>query len=92
MVRAGLISILYWKTTLLAEENVKEGAILTLMGTDVERIVDSFRSLHEIWASIIEIAVALYLLQHQVYLACLVPAILSLGEPDLSQQCPIIGC
>ncbi|KAL1869218.1 hypothetical protein Plec18167_007884 [Paecilomyces lecythidis] len=79
MLRAGLISTLYQKTTLLGEGDVKGSAVLTLMGTDVERIVNSFRSLHEIWASIIEVAVALYLLQRQVSLACIVPAIISLA-------------
>ncbi|KAJ5642801.1 hypothetical protein N7490_006801 [Penicillium lividum] len=79
MVRAGLISSLYIKTTLLVEEEVKGNAVLTLMGTDVEQIVESLRSLHEIWVSIIEIGVALFLLQRQVYLACIVPAIISLA-------------
>ncbi|OJJ47369.1 hypothetical protein ASPZODRAFT_64884 [Penicilliopsis zonata CBS 506.65] len=79
MVRAGLMSSLYSKTVFLAAEDVKGSAVLTLMGTDVERIVNSFRSLHEMWASIIEVGVALYLLERQVYLACLVPAIISLA-------------
>lgn len=92
MVRAGLISTLYQQTTLLKGEDVKGSAALTLMGTDVERIVNSFRSLHEIWASIIEVAIAIYLLQRQIYLACLVPAIISLGELDFSSQTLIKGC
>ncbi|PYH88753.1 hypothetical protein BO71DRAFT_435441 [Aspergillus ellipticus CBS 707.79] len=79
MVRAALISSLYQKTTFLATEDVKGSAVLTLMGTDVERIVSSSKVLHEIWASIIEVFVALYLLKRQVYLACLVPAIICLG-------------
>ncbi|KAJ5641399.1 hypothetical protein N7490_005399 [Penicillium lividum] len=78
-VRAGLLSSLYRKTTLLAGDDVKGNAVLTLMGTDVERIVNSFKYLHEMWASLIEVAVALFLLERQVSLACIVPAIISLA-------------
>jgi hypothetical protein len=49
------------------------------MGTDVERVCTSIRLLHECWASIIEVGVAIYLLQRQVSLACVAPAIVSLG-------------
>ncbi|KAJ5627096.1 hypothetical protein N7528_004523 [Penicillium herquei] len=79
MMRAGLISSLYQQTTVLNANDVKDNAALTLMGTDVERIVSSFRYLHEIWASILEVAIALYLLQRQIGLSCIVPAIISLA-------------
>ncbi|QKX54680.1 uncharacterized protein TRUGW13939_01768 [Talaromyces rugulosus] len=49
---------------------------LTLMGTDVERIMVGFRSIHELWASLVDIGIATYLLQRQVYVACLVPSAL----------------
>ncbi|KAJ5135340.1 multidrug resistance-associated protein [Penicillium bovifimosum] len=74
MARAGLISIIYYHTTELHGSDVKDTSALTLMGTDVERIVESLKSLHETWASIIEVAVALFLLERQIFLACLVPA------------------
>ncbi|KAJ5720496.1 uncharacterized protein N7483_008430 [Penicillium malachiteum] len=79
MIRAGLISSLYRQTTLLESDDVKDNAALTLMGTDVERIVGSFRYLHELWASILEVAIAIYLLQRQIGLSCIVPAIISLA-------------
>lgn len=83
MARAGLISIIYSHTTELHGSHVKDTAALTLMGTDVERIVESLKSLHETWASIIEAAVALFLLERQVSLSCLVPACISLGKYSL---------
>ncbi|PWY72279.1 putative multidrug resistance-associated protein [Aspergillus heteromorphus CBS 117.55] len=73
-VRAGLISMIYQQTTRLTSNDVKDTAALTLMGTDVERICTSFRLLHETWASVIEVAIALYLLERQIFLVCLVPA------------------
>lgn len=74
--------MIYQQTTQLTGNDVKDTTALTLMGTDVERIVESLKSLHETWASIIEVAVALWLLERQVVLACLVPAVISLGEYD----------
>ncbi|TPR02115.1 Proline racemase family protein [Aspergillus niger] len=48
------------------------------MGTDVERIVSGSRVTHELWASLLEIAIAIYLLERQVGVACLVPAVIVL--------------
>lgn len=53
---------------------------LTLMGADVERIILGLRSIHEVWASLVDISIAIYLLEKQVYVACLVPGLLTLGE------------
>jgi ABC-type siderophore export system fused ATPase/permease subunit len=52
---------------------------VALMGTDVERIGFNFLYIHEIWASIIEIGVAIWLLEQQVFLACLAPVVVILG-------------
>lgn len=46
---------------------------VAVMGTDVERIGQNFQSIHEMWASIIEVAVAIWLLEQQIFLACLAP-------------------
>lgn len=51
---------------------------VTLMGTDIERIVVGFRSIHELWASILDIAIALWLLEQQVYAACIMPALIAI--------------
>lgn len=83
MARAGLITMIYEQTAKLTSNDMRDTAALTLMGTDVERMVKSLNVAHEIWASIIETAIALYLLQRQVTLACLVPAMISLGEFSL---------
>jgi hypothetical protein len=56
-----------------------ETTAIALMGTDVERIGYNFLQIHEIWASIIEIAVAIWLLEQQVFLACLAPVVVILS-------------
>lgn len=48
------------------------------MGTDVERIVQKFRSLHETWAGPVEVAVGVFLLERQLGVACLIPAVISI--------------
>ncbi|KAB8206354.1 P-loop containing nucleoside triphosphate hydrolase protein [Aspergillus parasiticus] len=78
MARAGLISIIYQHTTALTRSEVHDVAAVTLMGTDVERIWISLKTLHDCWASLLEVAVAIYLLERQVRAACVVPAIVSM--------------
>lgn len=56
-----------------------ETTAVTLMGTDVERISFNFLQIHEAWASIIEIGVAIWLLEQQVFLACLAPVVVILS-------------
>ena len=51
---------------------------VTLIGTDIERIVASFLSIHELWASLLDIAIVLWLLEQQVYAACVMPALIAL--------------
>jgi hypothetical protein len=56
----------------------KSKSAITLMGTDVERIVHKFRSLHETWAAPIEVAVGVFLLERQLGVTCLIPAVISI--------------
>ncbi|UKZ57189.1 hypothetical protein TrVGV298_011041 [Trichoderma virens] len=51
---------------------------ITLMGTDVERITVAFRYIHEIWACCIDIVIAIYLLERQVGVACVMPVVIIL--------------
>ncbi|KAL2817069.1 hypothetical protein BDW59DRAFT_175603 [Aspergillus cavernicola] len=46
---------------------------LTLINTDLETIGQGIRVLHEIWASSVEIGIAIWLLARQIHLACLAP-------------------
>lgn len=75
-IRSGLISIIYRHTTTLQATAVKDSAAITLMGTDVERIVQSIRLVHELWASVPEVAVGIWLLARQLGMASLVPVVI----------------
>ena len=72
-VKGGLIGLIYQGAMEARTVDPKGTSAVALMGTDVERIGHSFLHIHEIWASVIEIGVAIWLLKQQVFLACLAP-------------------
>lgn len=80
MLRSGLISAIYDRTLLLQSNKLRDAAAITLMGTDVERIVVNMKNFHESWASILEVGIAIWLLERQLWVACLVPLVISLGK------------
>lgn len=85
IVRASLVSAISRKAgtvdiSLLSDPS----ASLTLMSSDVERISEGLRTAHELWANLIQVGVATYLLKLQVGFACVVPIVLALGSAAMS--------
>lgn len=66
MVRAALIVNIYHKSTELCINSPEGDIALTLMTTDVERIVEAAKMLHEIWAHMIEAGIGSWLLYNQL--------------------------
>jgi hypothetical protein len=85
ITRAGLISMIYDCTTNLNTSKLGDSQAVTLIGTDVERICNSLQAFHECWVSVIEVALAVYLLERQVGLTCVVPTVVSLGSCTILQ-------
>lgn len=79
MIRGGLISLISDTTLLLDATSSSDSAAVTLMSTDVDRIIAGLEYCDFLWASPIEIAVALYLLWREIGLSCLMPLGISLG-------------
>ncbi|KAI1426852.1 ABC transporter [Xylaria sp. FL1777] len=77
-LRSWLIHTIYAKTITAPHLGDGDTAAVTLMGTDVERIYTGLRLIHEVWASIIQIAIASWLLHRQIGLAFLAPLIIVL--------------
>jgi hypothetical protein len=50
------------------------------MGTDVERIIVSLKIIHQYWASVLEVGMAIRLLERQLWIACVVDVIICLGR------------
>lgn len=73
-LRGGLISLLYQKTLDLSIATIDPASSLTLMSSDVQRIVTVGELLHDTWSCIIEVGVAMFLLYRQLGTACYAPA------------------
>jgi ATP-binding cassette, subfamily C (CFTR/MRP), member 1 len=73
-MRGGLVSLIYQKTVDLSITALEEGAALTLMSTDVERITQSFANFHNTWAALIQVTIALYLLHENLGAGFIAPA------------------
>ncbi|KAJ5959013.1 ABC transporter integral membrane type 1 [Penicillium vulpinum] len=86
MMRSGLISMIYDQTIDLTAADLTDSAAITLMGTDVERIVANLKNLHEAWASIIELGIGIWLLEREIAIACFVPLVISLAMVPVSKR------
>jgi ABC-type multidrug transport system fused ATPase/permease subunit len=73
MVRGSLVNAIYAQTIDLSITSLDESAAVTLMSSDVDRICEALRSIHNVWSSPLEIALAIWLLQKEIGLALLGP-------------------
>lgn len=78
-IRGGLVSLIYRKTLNLSTAQLDGSAALTLMSTDIERIADSMGLFHDVWASVIELGVSLYLLYAKLGVGFLSPGMCFTG-------------
>ncbi|KAK0706203.1 P-loop containing nucleoside triphosphate hydrolase protein [Lasiosphaeria miniovina] len=76
MLRGALVAAVYAKTATLGL-GVDPAAAMTLMSADMERIVQGCQTMHEVWANAAEVGVAIFLLQQQLGVACVVPVVVS---------------
>ncbi|KAL4964262.1 P-loop containing nucleoside triphosphate hydrolase protein [Aspergillus stella-maris] len=74
MIRGSLVPLMYRQTLRLDVGAVRDSAALTLMSVDTERVASGLRNLHEVWASPVDVALALWLLQRQLGVAAVAPA------------------
>ncbi|KAK7744548.1 hypothetical protein SLS53_003433 [Cytospora paraplurivora] len=77
-IRGSLCSLIYTKTLDLSSTVLEQSVAVSLMSTDTESICQSAATLHELWASPIESAVAIYLLYRQLDLAALAPVVVAI--------------
>ncbi|KAM0815312.1 putative ABC multidrug transporter [Seiridium cardinale] len=80
MIRGGLVAMIFDKTMRLDHSMAKDSEAITLMSADIEGIEPGVELIHEIWASVVELGIGLYLLQRQIGPACffvVIPAIVA---------------
>ena len=80
MARGGLIAMMFAKTSSLKANAADPATSMTLMSADIERITNGWQTMHEIWANLIEIALAIYLLERQLGAACVIPIGIAIGK------------
>ena len=81
MMRGELVTLIYAKMMKLQIANVNESAAMTLMGTDVQRIAETFHELLiDIIPSIVQVAIAMYLLYVQLGIVCVAPILVTISE------------
>ncbi len=74
------MSMVYKKACTLNLKDADPAESVTLMSADVERIVQGWQTMHEMWANIAEIALAIFLLERELGVACVVPVGVTVGK------------
>ncbi|KYG46940.1 hypothetical protein M433DRAFT_64146 [Acidomyces richmondensis BFW] len=78
ILRGMLVAAIYDKTMSIDVTALRSDTkAVTLMGTDVERIVRGVQDMHELWANVVTIALATWLLKAELGLACIGPIIVT---------------
>ncbi|KAI1841095.1 hypothetical protein JX266_012688 [Neoarthrinium moseri] len=89
MIRGGLVALIFEKTLRVDAAKAREGDAISLMSADIEGIEPGIGIVHEVWAAMVELGIALYLLEIQVGAACffvVIPATRRLAN----QMTPVI--
>lgn len=73
MARAMLVAEIFLKATKARIGAGDDGSALTLMSTDIERIDLGLKPLHDIWASVIQVSLAAWMLYNQLGIVFVVP-------------------
>lgn len=76
ITRGVLVTMIYSKLLRTKVNVVDQSAALTLMTTDVEKIVETFwRLIMDPWSCILQLGICVYLLYRQLGAVCCVPII-----------------
>ncbi|KAF5128306.1 ABC transporter gloK [Metarhizium anisopliae] len=73
LYRGSLVTMIFRKTLRMSASSTSEAEAITLMSADIDRIGSSMSLIHELYASVIELAVALWLLYRLLGIAILAP-------------------
>lgn len=80
LVRGALVDIIYRKSLSIELSAAQKAAPAGLVTADVERIDFTVEKLHSIWASVVELAIGVYLLSEEVGWACVAPAVVAVRQ------------
>lgn len=77
-LRGGLTALVYQQTLQIRSHEQEKVTAMGILGADIPQIVAGFQFVHEVWASLLNVGIATYLLQRKLSLACLAPVLLVL--------------
>lgn len=83
MIRGVIAARVFNKVNERSITNVDDSSALTLMSSDVERIMTGLNVIHETWANIIEAAIGIILLEQQISHTALISLGVALSESIL---------
>ncbi|EME39111.1 hypothetical protein DOTSEDRAFT_28299 [Dothistroma septosporum NZE10] len=78
-LRGSVIAAVYAKMLRLDSTKLSDNAALTLVTADVTRMCNSLKNVDELFATPIEIGIAIYLLERQIGVSCIAPVAISLA-------------
>lgn len=81
-----MVSLIYARSLEMQSGTYDDSAALTLMSTDIDRIVNSAVDVAQIWARLIEIGLGIFLLERQLGWVCIAPIVVVIGKPKSSVQ------
>ncbi|KAK4168151.1 ABC transporter [Cladorrhinum sp. PSN259] len=84
MIRGSLTTTVFRKALHLNVSVANDAKTVTLMSADCERIVRGLMDLHELWANVTQVALATYLIQTQLGVACVAPIAVTLVTAGLT--------
>ena len=80
MFRGSLITLIFSKTLRISLTAIEDGEAITLMSADIDRIGTSIPLVHELYASLLDVALALWLLYRLLGVAMIAPFIWIAGS------------
>lgn len=83
MFRGSLITLIFGKTLRLSASAVKDAEAITLMSADIDRIGLCMQILHDAYASLVELALSLWLLSRFLGIAVVPPTVFIACECSL---------
>jgi ATP-binding cassette subfamily C (CFTR/MRP) protein 1 len=79
MLRGSLITAVFEKATELSLADSSSAKSVTLMSTDVERTIRGLLDMHDMWANVIQVAIAAWLIETELGVACVAPILIAIG-------------
>lgn len=76
-MRGCLVAAVYEKTTEIDPALYDMSAPMTLVSTDMDRIMLGCKDIHEVWANTLQVGIAIWLLYRELGIACVAPAVVA---------------